>query len=107
MKQKNKVYWKDTLNVPFKPLDISITKIENDFDEHDEEYYIATTSLYESLGEQGENYTEIYNEKPSMEQIISDVKQLLKQTYEDLKENGLLTAREERYLEVLSKLDLT
>ena len=82
-------------------LDLSIFKIEYPFKEQD--YFIVTFSLYESLGEMGEYYTEFYDELPTEEEMKEDIKEYLIKEKEKM-ESHILTAREENYLKILQKV---
>lgn len=82
-------------------LDLSINKIEYPF--KDQDYFIVEFSLYESLGEMGEYYTEFYDTLPTETEMIKDIKEHLQEVKTDLN-NSILTAREENYLRVLNNL---
>lgn len=87
-----------------KNLDAEIRTMEKPDDKDKEEnYFIVEVGLYESLGEQGEILTLLYDNQPTEEEIIKEVRENLKETKKDLS-NSLLTAREEGYLEILNKL---
>ena len=91
------------LNKSVPELDLNIFKIEYPTDE--QPYFIVTFSLYESLGEQGEYYTEFYDAFPTEEELIKDIKEFLRSEREELR-NKILSYREERYLTILEGLNL-
>lgn len=85
-------------------LDAEIRTIENPDDkDKDENYYVVEVGLYESLGEQGEILTLLYDNKPTEAEIIADTRQNLKEALENLT-GAIISGREERYLEILKKL---
>ena len=90
-------------------LDLTINKIEYPFKEQD--YFLVEFSLYESLGEMGEYYTEFYDEYPKEEELIKDIKEHLKEVKKELEEqygdtkDEDLSGREENYLRVLRKIE--
>lgn len=92
----------DKINKFIPNLDLTINKIEYPFKEQD--YYLVEFSLYESLGEWGEYYTEFYDTLPTEEEMIKDIKEHLKEEKDNF-ENSILSAREENYLKVLKKIE--
>lgn len=92
----------DKLNKFIPELDLTISKIEYPF--KDQDFFMVTFSLYESLGEWGEYYTEIYDTLPTEEEMIKDIKQYLKEQKEEY-ENSIIGGREENYLKVLNKIE--
>ena len=66
--------------------------------------FIIEVGLFESLGEQGGDIlTLTYEEFPTQKEIKQDIKENLKETYEDLKDS-ILSYREETQLKVLKKI---
>ncbi len=89
---------------PIKKYDIEIRTIEEEYLEKDKDvYFVVVVGFYESLGEQGENYTLLYDETPTEEEIINESIERLK---EDKKgyENTLISYREEEYLKILKEV---
>ncbi len=63
---------------PIKDLDCEIRIIEKEFNDDytkDSVYFSCEVGLCESLGERGFNYTLFYDEFPTEEEIIEDVKE--------------------------------
>ena len=88
---------------PIKDLDIEIRTITEELNDNKTIFYVCEVGLYESLGEQGEICTLIYDRYPQEKEIIERVKIILKETKEDLS-NSILSAREESYLKILNKV---
>ena len=93
---------KERIFKPINELDAEIRTIENDFDEDGTEYYVCELGTYESLGERGQVFTEIFDNKPTEKEIIERLKLALNDSYEDLNK-GLLTWTEEIQLEILER----
>lgn len=92
----------------FKEWDIEIRTIEEIPGDSDTDYigeYCVEVGLYESLGEQGEILTLFYDSMPSEDEIVEDTISEMRDIRDFLR-GELLTAREERYLEVLNRLNL-
>lgn len=84
-------------------LDAQIMRIESPYKESD--FWHAEVSLYESLGEMGENYTFDYDSKPTVEEIKKDTKKYLLDEKKRFN-NSIIGAREENYLKAIRKLKL-
>jgi len=94
---------KERIFKQIKDLDTEIRTIEKTFYDDNSISYIVDVGLLESLGEQGDIYTLIYDNKPTEEEIIKDSKEQLKKYLKDLK-SSCMTAREEEHLKALNKI---
>ena len=88
---------------PIKHYDMEIRKIEKHKTET-EVYFVVEIGIYESLGEMGEVLTFLYDDKPTETELIKDTEHRLKEIWQELKENGLLSSREEAYLKILNNI---
>ncbi len=89
---------------PFKKLDCEIRTITEEINEDREEvYFIVEVDYYESIGERGLINTFFYDEYPTEEEIIKDVKEDLIKDLKEYKEK-ILTANEEEYLKILERV---
>lgn len=85
-----------------KGLDAEIRTIETPTKDFNK--FVVEVGLFESLGEQGGDIlTLTYEEFPTEEEIRQDIKENLKETYEDLK-NSILSGREEQQIKVLKRI---
>jgi len=91
----------EKINLFIPELDAEINKIEYPF--KDQEYFIVEFSLYQSLGEWGEYYTEFYDTLPTIEELKKDLREYLLKQKEEY-ENSILGGREENYLKILNKI---
>lgn len=99
MKEIQKI---EKVNCFFPKLDAVIDKIAYPF--KDQENYEVTFNLYQSIGEQGEDYTEFYDSMPSKEEMLIDLRDMLLKTRLELQEEFCPSAREENYLRILNKI---
>ncbi len=89
---------------PFKKLDVEIRTIREEINEDRKEvYFIVEVGYYESIGERGLINTFFYDEYPTEEEIIKDVKEDLIKDLKRYKEK-ILTANEEECLKILKEL---
>lgn len=95
---------KVNLFIPIKNIDSEIRTIETPKEDFNSQFFIEV-GLFESLGEQGGDIlTLTYEEFPTQAEIKEDIKENLKETYEDLKDS-ILSYREETQLKVLKRIE--
>ena len=86
---------------PFKKLDVEIRTIKEEINEDRKEvYFIVEVGYYESLGELGLINSFFYDDIPTEEEVLKDVKEDLRNDLKEYKEK-ILTGREEEYLNIL------
>lgn len=89
---------------PIPQLDAEIRTITEIPKPLNKKYFIIEIGTYESLGEQGEILTLVYETLPTEQEIIEYIQDELKETFINLQKNICLTAREEKYLVILKKI---
>lgn len=105
-KQKEAVKMEKRIDKVFtavKELDAEIRTIEYPYKENLD--YIVEIGLYESIGERGEILTLLFESLPSEAEIIADLKTNLRMTKIDLR-NNFRSGREDKYLNILNRLEL-
>ena len=101
--ERKKTLEKTRIFKEIKILDAEIRTLQDPTE--DFKKYIVEVGLFESLGEQGGDIlTLTYEKYPTDEEIKNDIKDNLKETFEDLKDSNL-GYREEKQLEILEKLN--
>lgn len=100
---------KERIFKPIKELDAEIRTIENEEYEDKSVYWIVMIGLCESMGEHGYNYTLFYDNKPTEEEIIKDIKEHIKEEIYELEHQlvGIIHClgdTEERQLECLKRV---
>jgi len=92
-----------TINIfeTFKKFDCEIRTIKEEQDDNEKIYYVVEVGYYESIGEQGLINTFFYDEIPTIDEILKDVEEDLKESLKEYKDKLCLTAREEEYLKIL------
>lgn len=101
--EKNRL--KERIFKPFKKLDCEIRTIEEEINKDRKEvYFIVEVGYYESIGEMGLIRTFLYDEIPTEEEILKEVKEDLKESLKEYEDNYFLSAREEEYLKILKRI---
>lgn len=89
---------------PIKSLDVEIRTIKEEInDDRKEVYFIVKVGYYESLGELGLINSFFYDDIPTEEEVLKDVKEDLRNDLKEYEEK-ILTGREENYLKILREL---
>ena len=94
---------KERIFKPIKELDAEIRTIENKIDDDKSIYWVVEVGLCESIGELGYNYTFFYDNKPIESEIITDIKDHIKEQIKEF-ENNMLSYYEEQQLKILKSL---
>lgn len=84
-------------------MDAQIRKMYYPHKEQD--FYIVEVGLFESIGEQGEILTMMFDEEPLITEMIDHLKLELIEKKEDLIDT-IRSGREDRYMEILERLKL-
>jgi len=95
---------KERVFKPIKELNAEIRTIENEQYDDKSVYWIVDIGLCESMGERGYIYTLFFDEKPTETEIISEIKNHIKEQIERFSNEFVLGATEEEQFKVLKSI---